>query len=31
MIALVKSEVADTVALALREAGAQNTIITPIF
>ncbi len=31
MIALVKSEVADTVALALREAGAKNIIITPIF
>jgi mevalonate kinase len=31
MIALVKSEVADTVALALREAGAKNIIVTPIF
>lgn len=31
MIALVKSDVADTVALALREAGAKNIIVTPIF
>ncbi len=31
MIALVKSEVADTVALALKEAGAKNIIVTPIF
>jgi mevalonate kinase len=31
MIALVKSDVADTVALALREAGAKSIIVTPIF
>lgn len=31
MIALAKSEVADTVALALKEAGAKNIIVTPIF
>jgi mevalonate kinase len=31
MIALVKSDVADTVALALRQVGAKNIIVTPIF
>lgn len=31
IIALVKSEMADTVALVLKTMGARNTIITPIF
>jgi len=31
MIALVKSEMADTVSLVLKTMGAKNILVTPIF